>query len=99
MTKWLGCSSVATPEELLELAMSRKLTFTAVKGTAKAQAEKWLADKLAPKDTLLSVSGVEYHMTQVLTQTAASVQHTSMTDTQSKSCVCQLLCCKHCTAI
>lgn len=61
----LCCSSAVSPEDLLELAMSRKLTFSVVKGTAKVQAQKWLDKKLKPKESLLSVPGVDYHITMV----------------------------------
>lgn len=61
----LCCSSAVSPEDLLELAMSRKLTFSVVKGTAKVQAQKWLDKKLKPKESLLSVPGVDYHIMMV----------------------------------
>ena len=58
-------SSAVSPEDLLGLALSRKLTFSVAKGTAKAQAQKWIDKKLKPKESLLSVPGVDYHIMMV----------------------------------
>ena len=54
-----------SPEELLELLIARKLTLGIARNAAKAEAQKWLDKKLAPKETLLSVPGVDYHVMMV----------------------------------
>ena len=61
------CSLTLSNEELLELIMAGKLTFSIAKATAQGRAQKWLGDKLKPKESLIhigksDVPGADLHV-------------------------------------
>ena len=55
-----ACSAPG-PEALLEAFLARKLTAKMLVDAGKGQAQKWINDKLTPKESLLASMGAENH--------------------------------------
>ena len=55
------CCSAPSPEALLEALLARKLTWAMLFAAGKHQAQKWVRDKLKPKESLLAAMGAEDH--------------------------------------
>ncbi len=60
------CCSAPGPEALLEALLERKLTVQMVVDAGKGQAQKWINDKLTPKESLLASMGAEDHAFMVM---------------------------------
>ncbi|DBA72724.1 TPA: hypothetical protein ACH3X2_010122 [Trebouxia sp. C0005] len=54
-------TSAPGPEALLEAFLARKLTAKMLVDAGKGQAQKWINDKLTPKESLLASMGAENH--------------------------------------
>lgn len=54
-------TSAPSPEALLEALLARKLTVAMLLAAGKHQAQKWVNDKLKPKESLLASMGTEDH--------------------------------------
>ncbi|DBB13759.1 TPA: hypothetical protein ACH3X3_000767 [Trebouxia sp. C0006] len=54
-------TSAPDPEALLEALLARKLTAKMLVDAGKGQAQKWINDKLTPKESLLASMGAEDH--------------------------------------
>jgi len=62
--------SAPDPEALLEALLARKLTAKMLVDAGKGQAQKWINDKLTPKESLLASMGAEDHEFMVILLTS-----------------------------
>ena len=62
--------SAPDPEALLEALLARKLTAKMLVDAGKGQAQKWINDKLTPKESLLASMGAEDHDFMVILLTS-----------------------------
>ncbi len=75
--------SAPDPEALLEAVLARKLTAKMLVDAGKGQAQKWINDKLTPKESLLASMGAEDHDFMVILLTSNMVSlHVSHESTQ-----------------
>ena len=65
--------SAPDPEALLEALLARKLTAKMLVDAGKGQAQKWINDKLTPKESLLASMGAEDHDFMVILLTVNMV--------------------------
>ena len=65
--------SAPDPEALLEALLARKLTAKMLVDAGKGQAQKWINDKLTPKESLLASMGAEDHDFMVILLTSNTV--------------------------
>ena len=68
-SKTTACSA-PDPEALLEALLARKLTAKMLVDAGKGQAQKWINDKLTPKESLLASMGAEDHDFMVILLTS-----------------------------